>query len=261
MRDLNWEEWRPLYLEIVKEMGYSVEQDYLSAQLLNKLLVGKAMTLEELKERIKDKSVAVIFGAGPSLKSDIASFIDSRISDRVSVIVADGAARAFLEMGLRFDVVITDLDGGDDVLIEASKNCLGMIVHAHGDNIDKIEKIVPLLHGRILGTTQCEPFGLLYNFGGFTDGDRAVFLADTLGFNVIILAGMDFGDEVGEYSKAMKKFDEEWLRVKKKKLSIGKKLLEIYSSKSDKKLYNVTAKGEEINGFTKMSFKEIVKMI
>lgn len=258
---MNWEEWRSLYLEIVKEMGYSIEQDYLSAQLLNRLLIIKAMTLEELKERIKDKRGAVIFGAGPSLKSDIASFIDSGISDRVSVIVADGASRAFLEMGLKFDLVVTDLDGGDDILIEASKNCLGMIVHAHGDNIDKIEKIIPLLHGRILGTTQCKPFGILYNFGGFTDGDRAVFLADTLGFNVIILAGMDFGDEVGEYSKAMKGFDEEWLRVKKKKLSIGKKLLEFYSLKSDKKLYNATSRGEEIRGFTKISFKEIVKII
>jgi len=258
---LNWEEWQPLYLEIVKEMGYSVEQDHLSAHLLNKLLVGKAMTLEELKERIKGKRIAVVFGAGPSLKSDIVDFVDSRIADRVTVIVADGVARAFMEKGLKFDVVVTDLDGGDDILIEASKNCLGMVVHAHGDNIGKIEKIVPLLHGRILGTTQCKPFGLLYNFGGFTDGDRAVFLADTLGFNVIILAGMDFGDTVGEYSKAMKEFDEEWLRVKKKKLSIGKKLLEIYSSKSDKKLYNTTARGEEIRGFTKMSFKEIVKIM
>ncbi len=72
---------------------------------------------------------------------------------------------------------------------------------------------------------------------------------------------MDFGDEVGEYSKAMKGFDEEWLRVKKKKLSIGKKLLEFYSSKSDKKLYNATSRGEEIRGFTKISFKEIVKII
>lgn len=33
---------------------------------------------------------------------------------------------------------------------------------------------------------------LVYNFGGFTDGDRAVFLAEALGASLIVVAGMDF---------------------------------------------------------------------
>ncbi|MCL7388978.1 MAG: DUF115 domain-containing protein [Thaumarchaeota archaeon] len=258
---MDWREWKPLYLEIVKEMGYSIEQDFSSAQLLNKLLSGRAITLDELRKKVCDRTTAVVFGAGPSLTLDISNFIDSKLLNDVVVIVADGASKAFLERGLRVDIVVTDLDGGDEVLIEASKNCLAMVVHSHGDNIDRIERLVPLLHKKILGTTQCKPFGFLYNFGGFTDGDRAVFLADTLGFEKIILAGMDFGEEVGEYSKNTKEADDEWLKAKKKKLSLGKKLLELYASKSSRKLYNATSRGEEIRGFIKASFKEIAQML
>ena len=165
---MDWEEWEPLYLDIVKEMGYSIEEDLSSAQLLNKLLSGRALSLNELREKVCDKSTAVIFGAGPSLTMDISNFTNSELLNDVVIIVADGASKAFLERGLRVDIVVTDLDGGDEVLIDISKNCLAMIVHSHGDNIHRIEILVPLLHKKILGTTQCKPFGFLYNFGGFT---------------------------------------------------------------------------------------------
>ena len=41
----------------------------------------------------------------------------------------------------------------------------------------------------------------LYNFGGFTDGDRAMFLAIELGAREMVLAGMDFGTVVTKYSR------------------------------------------------------------
>ena len=41
----------------------------------------------------------------------------------------------------------------------------------------------------------------VHNFGGFTDGDRAVFLAVQLGAKKLILAGMDFGKVVSKYSR------------------------------------------------------------
>ena len=53
----------------------------------------------------------------------------------------------------------------------------------------------------VLGTTQAQPIGNLYNFGGFTDGDRAIFLTVALGASEIILAGMDFGTKVTKYSR------------------------------------------------------------
>jgi len=35
----------------------------------------------------------------------------------------------------------------------------------------------------------------VYNFGGFSDGDRAAFAADELGASSITLAGFDLDDE------------------------------------------------------------------
>ena len=44
-----------------------------------------------------------------------------------------------------------------------------------------------------IGTTQTNPFNKIQNFGGFTDGDRGVFLASHFDAKKIILFGMDFG--------------------------------------------------------------------
>jgi len=77
---------------------------------------------------------------------------------------------------------------------------------------------VPKLRNPI-GTTQLKPFGKLHNFGGFTDGDRAVCLAEHFKAGLIILAGMDFEGEIGEYSgtcneREEKKKIEEMIREK-----------------------------------------------
>jgi uncharacterized Rossmann fold enzyme len=77
-----------------------------------------------------------------------------------------------------------------------------MLVHAHGDNLEAIKENVPDLKGAVLGTTQTDPAsgGNLDNFGGFTDGDRAAFVAQHFGAVRIVLLGFDFneiGDKIG----------------------------------------------------------------
>ena len=69
-----------------------------------------------------------------------------------------------------------------------------MVVHAHGDNMEALGKEVPRLK-RVIGTTQSKPLKNVYNFGGFTDGDRGVFLAKEMGARSITLIGFDFRDE------------------------------------------------------------------
>jgi hypothetical protein len=49
----------------------------------------------------------------------------------------------------------------------------------------------------------------VYNFGGFTDGDRAVFAADELGAERITLVGFDLDDQDVEPMKRGKLF---WAR-------------------------------------------------
>ncbi|MEM2818029.1 MAG: hypothetical protein QXN39_06050, partial [Archaeoglobaceae archaeon] len=63
-----------------------------------------------------------------------------------------------------------------------------------------------------VATTQSKPFGRVYNFCGFTDGDRAVLIAKKFGAKKITLYGFDFEKAEG---------------TKLKKLKWAKKILEI----------------------------------
>ena len=98
------------------------------------------------------------------------------------------------------------------------------IVHAHEDNIEKLEFAKKFK--KCIGTTQSNPFNKIQNFGGFTDGDRGVFLANHFDAKKIILFGMDFGEKIGMYSNT-KKSDR---KIKLMKLHRGELLLEWLSN-------------------------------
>jgi len=134
-------------------------------------------------------------------------------------IVADSAVQAFLENKIMPDIVVTDLDGDEKSLKKIGKTNSIILVHGHGDNMAKLQLVENFKN--CIGTTQGKPFGKLYNFGGFTDGDRCVFLADYFGAKKVILWGMDFGTKIGKYSKT--KVSER--KTKIKKLRYAKKLL------------------------------------
>ena len=116
------------------------------------------------------------------------------------LVAADGATSAMIEERLSPDIVATDLDGNIDDILLANLKGANIAIHAHGDNLDQIARLSSFFNN-VLGTTQAQPRGNLYNFGGFTDGDRAMFLSVALGASEITLAGMDFGDVVTKYSK------------------------------------------------------------
>ena len=86
-----------------------------------------------------------------------------------------------------------------------------VLIHAHGDNRDKLEKYVPRFR-RFIATTQARPFDRVYNFGGFSDGDRCVFVAKEFEAERIRLAGFDFDDPLVN-------------PIKKKKLNWAKELI------------------------------------
>jgi len=178
---------------------------------------------------------------------------------KCAIISADGATTALLKLAeVVPDVVVTDLDGNIDDLLRADKLGSVMMVHGHGDNIGRLRKYVPRFKN-VIGTTQVEPRPNVYNFSGFTDGDRAVFLAVAIGAKLVALAGMDFGQTVGEYSKKHVKSIE----VKRQKLKIGKDLLEWLASKTPAhiKLFNLTGHGETIYGFKDITPADLEKLI
>ena len=210
---MEFSEWEPLYTEILADFGFDRSEDVASARILADLLHGRAGALAgalaDLRSIISGRDVAVC-GNAPSLASEI----DSIMPDQI-VIAADGATTVLMANRIIPDVIVTDLDGTIEDIISASEKGSFVVVHAHGDNIPAVRSVVPLLGGRVLGTTQSEPFDDIHNFGGFSDGDRCVFLAKASGAASVMLFGFDYDDpDVND--------------VKKKKLGWAKRLIEEY---------------------------------
>lgn len=182
--------WNPIYQKILDDFGFSREDDERSAIILSDLLsiLSNTVSLSILRRVIDGKNV-LICGNAPSLANDLDNFdLENYI-----IIAADGATEVLLDSGIVPDIIVTDLDGNVEKEISANKKGSIIVVHAHGDNIDKLKKYVPYLRD-VIGTTQSGPLYNVYNFGGFTDGDRCVYLAKEFYAANIELAGYDFDD-------------------------------------------------------------------
>ncbi len=238
--------WESKYRGILKDFGYSRKKDYQSCKLLNSILPKKTPTVK-IRDIIGNKPVFII-GAGPSLSSCIPILKKYK---KITKIVADGATKAIIENNLKPNIIVTDLDGDIKSLKKAGRTNTIMVVHAHGDNTKKIHLVKNFKN--CIGTTQTKPLGKIRNFGGFTDGDRCVFLANHFKAKKIILFGMDFGTRIGRYSKTRVVNRN----IKIAKLQRGKKLLEWLAQKSQSELYSTT----RIEGFMKINFQDIDNII
>jgi uncharacterized Rossmann fold enzyme len=209
---MRFEEWVPIYEEILEEFGFSREVDEGAARLLQSLLLGREgdLSVEDLDSMIRGREVLVC-GNGPSLSRELENILEERRAARTSetsgsdevVIAADGATTAILAAGVLPDLIVTDLDGFLPDIIAANERGSAAVVHAHGDNMAALKEHVPRLR-RVLGTTQAEPIEGIFNFGGFSDGDRCVFLAQNFGARNIRIIGFDYDDPVVTPVKKMK---------------------------------------------------------
>lgn len=69
-------------------------------------------------------------------------------------------------------------------------------------------------------------FDIVYNFGGFIDGDRVVFLVEEFGVREVVFVGFDFGNVVGRWSKLyFKEYFLVW-ESKRKKFEFVKEFFE-----------------------------------
>ena len=234
--------WKKRYSEIRKEFNYSEKKDKESAVILNSI-IKKSNINEKIISLVKDKTVFVI-GSGPSLSTAIPILKKFK---NIIKIAADSSVKPLVENGIIPDIVITDLDGDESTLKKIGKKSI-FIVHAHGDNIEKLEFAKKFK--KCIGTTQSNPFEKIQNFGGFTDGDRGVFLANHFNAKKIILFGMDFGEKVGRHSNT-KKSER---KIKLMKLHKGESLLEWLSTITKSELFTTS---KPINGFKKISYKNV----
>lgn len=233
--------WNTKYNRIIQEFGYKKQDDRKAAKMLDSIIT-KQFPISKLKKTLSGKQVFVI-GSGPSLKSAIP------VIKRYDVvkICADTALEYLIKNGIKPQITVTDLDGDLDLIEKISKTSI-TIVHAHGDNISKLE--IAKNFKNCIGTTQTEEIGKISNYGGFTDGDRCVFLASKFGASKIFLFGMDFGTKIGSHSNTKKSERN----IKLKKLHHGKMLLEWLAPKTKSELYTLS---KPIKGFKKITYRQL----
>ena len=234
--------WKKRYSEIRKEFNYSEKKDKESAVILNSI-IKKSNINEKIISLVKDKTVFVI-GSGPSLSTAIPILKNFKKTIKIA---ADSSVKLLVDNGIIPDIVITDLDGDESILKKIGKKSI-FIVHAHGDNVEKLEFAKKFT--KCIGTTQSNPFEKIQNFGGFTDGDRGVFLANHFDAKKIILFGMDFGEKIGRHSNT-KKSER---KIKLMKLHRGELLLEWLSTITKSELFTTS---KPIKGFKKISYKNV----
>lgn len=233
--------WEAYYQEILLDLRYSRKEDEEGARLLQELIsqgVGEKRiedveaSISHLGSIMKGKK-GYVFGGGPNLQSELDRIVKMELFNQepweeynpaadftlvleppewkknMVPIACDGATRAVMEGGIVPMVIVTDLDGEVEFQLDAARKGAILVVHAHGDNKEALKKWLPLMEGKVIPTCQCGPRGDVKNFGGFTDGDRAVFLAEALGARTAVLVGFDFntvGEKPGNasFNKAVK---------------------------------------------------------
>lgn len=208
---MKYAEWEPFYRAILADFGWTPEGDEEAARIMAPMLPDPEPVLERLKQLISDRDVLVC-GKAPRLQNDLKTTDRSKYT----VIAADGATSALLAAGIVPDVIVSDLDGSYADLLKANQAGAIILAHAHADNIPAVRELVPKLKN-VIGTTQARPFDHVYNFGGFSDGDRCVFLAKEFGAKSIRIIGFDL-DDTNVTPKKLKKL--KWARKLLKLLDI-----------------------------------------
>ncbi|QSG02628.1 6-hydroxymethylpterin diphosphokinase MptE-like protein [Natranaeroarchaeum sulfidigenes] len=180
-------EWEPVYEAILREFGFDRSADERARDVLAEF--ATPISFDRFAE-LSGATVAIA-GGGPSMEHETAT------ADRADFVVAASVAADFLlEAGIDIDLMVTDLDKNVETAIDLSHAGVPVAVHAHGDNIPALGEYLPEFEqGQVLATTQAAPTESVYNFGGFTDGDRAAFLADEFGADELQFPGWDLDDE------------------------------------------------------------------
>jgi uncharacterized Rossmann fold enzyme len=222
---VDWKDWQPFYLDIVSRLDLNPEEDLKATLVLDSMLQNIKLNslLDNLRLTIENK-IIIVCGAGPSLDKHLQAIESSDLVNDAVFIAADGAASALREYRYDCQIIVTDLDGNLNDILGFAKQGAIPIVHAHGDNIDKIREFVPKFE-YVIGSTQVEPTSRVLLWGGFTDGDRACYIASHYNPERILLIGMDFGSMVGRWSKPEHTSAFQASERKRIKLKIAKELI------------------------------------
>lgn len=192
---MDYDTWNPVYERILADFGFSREADERARDRIAQY--AEPFDFDRLDATGQTVAIA---GAAPCLidELDIAEAADR-------VFAASTAADVLDDAGITVDAMVTDLDKNPDTARDRTQRGEVVVAHAHGDNIPAIAEWLPAFDAEhTLCTTQAEPTDAVYNVGGFTDGDRAAFLADAMDADALVFPGWDFEDPTVDAMKAGK---------------------------------------------------------
>jgi len=193
---VNFNAFEPVYESILADFGFERAADERARD------AAAALSTPFPLDRFEDwdgKTVAVA-GAAPCLADEVAA---ARAAD--VVVAASTAVDVLRDRGVAVDCMVTDLDKNPDTAAELTRDGTPVAAHAHGDNVPAVREWLPRFDAEwTLATTQAAPVGPVRNTGGFTDGDRAAFLADHVGADRLVFPGWDFDDPDVNPMKARK---------------------------------------------------------
>lgn len=185
-----------LYRAVLSDIGADLEAEWdaslaacLAARSLG--LRDPGEVLEDLGRALKGRR-ALVVGAGPSAEP---SQVREILGSFDAVLCADGACRS-VDNFRGTAVSVTDLDGGLDPAEKISRLGGYVVIQVHGDNYRHVLFWLERIRGwspRTLLAVQTRPLcSEVSVIPGFTDGDRALILALTMGVSSAATIGMDF---------------------------------------------------------------------
>ena len=182
-----YDEWEPAYEAILADFGYDRAGDERGRDALYDAVADRGpLDIDD----VRLPGTVAVCGAGPSLPAEL-----SVARDADCVVAASTAADVLRDAGVAVDCMVTDLDKNPETARELAAAGTPVAVHAHGDNVAAVDRLAPALEASsVLPTTQTDPRPPVVNPGGFTDGDRAAFLADACGADRLVFAGWDLDD-------------------------------------------------------------------
>jgi 2-amino-4-hydroxy-6-hydroxymethyldihydropteridine diphosphokinase len=212
---VEYTQWAPHYERIRREFGFPADREEAAARLLETLLPSAARSdpIGRIR-RLLDGRDAIVVGLAPDAGPP--PVWRRPATDRPpALLAADGATATCLAAGLVPTVVVTDLDGPVPSEVSANRRGSLVVVHGHGDNLRALEEWIPQFPGELAGSWSGPPRASLLNVGGFTDGDRAAFLAEHCGAKRVLLWGFDFDrvDEPDPARRARKLAKLKWART------------------------------------------------
>ena len=246
-----FEEFKEYYFKIINDFKFDYQEDCKARDYLSEIFIKKndnwdlENVIKSLNRQIISKPEIIIYGCGPSLEETVDTILKKKgrlYFNRFINLAADGASVLLRKRHIKINAIFTDLDG----ITKREFNYANFnIIHAHGDNIDKLiqfEKNI-LRFQNIIGTTQVEPLENVLNPGGFTDGDRILYFIHKLikPLQKLYFIGMDFDNIIGKYSKLNLKKNLEGTKRKIKKLRYGIELLEWIKTRIKNEVYVVNS--------------------